>query len=95
MLECIWEWFLAVDTTVFAFSRQQYVCIYVWIVFLSFLCLADTHGCIIATIRLFINDVEVSGLDPPVQQVMQMVQVKTLVINWYILYILSARIHTA
>ena len=52
------------------------MCVYVWIVFLPFLYLADTHGCIIATIRLFINDVEVSGLDPPVQQVMQMVQVR-------------------
>ena len=93
MFGCIWEWSLATDTTVFACSRQQYMWVHVCIVhvFLSFLCLADTHGCIIATIRLFINDVEVSGLDPPVQQVMQMVQV----ISWYILYILSARIHTA
>ena len=51
------------------------MCVYVWIIH-PFLYLADTHGCIIATIRLFINDVEVLGLDPPVQQVMQMVQVR-------------------
>ena len=47
-------------------------------ILLSLSLLADTHGCIIATIRLFINEVEVSGLDPPVQQVMQMVQVRHL-----------------
>lgn len=35
---------------------------------------AVTHGCIIATIRLYINDVELPGLDPPIQQVMQIVQ---------------------
>ena len=35
---------------------------------------AVTHGCIIATIRLYINDVELPGLDPPIHQVMQIVQ---------------------
>jgi len=33
-----------------------------------------THGCIIATIRLFINDVELPGLDPSIQEVVQIVQ---------------------
>ena len=42
--------------------------------FLSFSSPAVTHGCIIATIRLYINDVELPGLDPPIQQVMQIVQ---------------------
>lgn len=33
-----------------------------------------THGCIIATIRLYVNDVELPGMDPPVHEVLQIVQ---------------------
>lgn len=33
-----------------------------------------THGCIIATIRLYVNDIELPGLDPPVYEVLQIVQ---------------------
>ncbi len=33
------------------------------------------HGCIIARVQLFINDVELPGVEPPVQQVLQIMQV--------------------
>ncbi|XP_064400606.1 sarcolemmal membrane-associated protein-like isoform X2 [Halichondria panicea] len=32
------------------------------------------HGCIIARVQLFINDVELPGVEPPVQQVLQIMQ---------------------
>ena len=40
---------------------------------------AVTHGCIIANIRLYVNDVEVPGVEPPVHQVLQIVQVSVRV----------------
>ncbi|CAI8051543.1 Sarcolemmal membrane-associated protein [Geodia barretti] len=33
-----------------------------------------THGCIIATIKLYVNDVELPGMDPPIHEVLQIVQ---------------------
>lgn len=33
-----------------------------------------THGCIIATVKLFINDIEVPGPDPDIQEIMQVMQ---------------------
>lgn len=45
-------------------------------ILLSLCCLAVTHGCIIATVKLYMNDVEVSGHEPPVQQVLHIIQVR-------------------
>ena len=39
------------------------------------LCCSVTHGCIIATVKLYLNEVEVPGHEPPVQQVLHIVQV--------------------
>ena len=40
-----------------------------------------THGCIIAQVKLYMNDIEVPGHEPPIQQALKVVKVSELVVG--------------
>ena len=72
--------FTIVIKMVLLFSMEYMYCVCVFTFACLFVCLflcgPVTHGCIIATVKLYLNEVEVPGHEPPVQQVLHIIQVR-------------------